>query len=413
MWAVFLVMLVFGYAVAWVDRKLRPRLPFPRDLAALAVERAWCLEALRAGGALPRSAEVHDYRVRPLGEQLSFRSDCGTVAVEYSDGGERHTLTCFAKFAPTMGSVWNRFIFNIQLNHIKEVTFNAHFIPVDAAVAAPKVYFARVEPVSGNLCLITEFLSECTEYLECDEVRRDHLELALAGMAALHARYWSDGSARMRKILPITDGTVFWFESLVAWRWSAAARRILTRSWLRMNEAQTIIHGDARVGNMLFPTPEGAGRFVFIDWQAVRKGKAAFDLAYFLVLSLSTETRRAVEREAIDRYHHLLVAQGVSGYSRADLEEDYRHASLCVLVLLSLPLLSGEASVEGEGAHVLAFGMGLWRERLRAKLGELDDAWLSDRYQVTAADGRRAVADALGVIEERMRLLTAAVPPRS
>ncbi|MBL8951407.1 MAG: phosphotransferase [Myxococcaceae bacterium] len=47
---------------------------------------------------------------------------------------------------------------------------------------------------------------------------------------------------------------------------------------------RSVLHGDARVGNMLFPTVP-RGRFVLFDWQAVRTGRAEFDVAYFLMLS--------------------------------------------------------------------------------------------------------------------------------
>jgi hypothetical protein len=412
-WAVYLLLALVGYLIAWWDRLIGFPLSFPRDIAALAKREKWCLRTLQESRALPDGAKVHRYKVTPIRQELVFRSSAGFVEIDYSHGGARRTLTCFAKFAPTMGSIWSRTIFNMQLNHLKEAFFNSYFAQVDEGVPAPKVYCAKVAVISGNLCLMTEQMTDGVEYREWEDLPPHHLQLALDGLAALHARYWRATARRMSKILPISDSTVFWFDSLVAFSWSAAARAILVQSWRRMNEAETVLHGDARVGNMIFPAAEGRGRFVLIDWQATRKGKAAFDLAYFLVLSLSTGKRVAIERDAIDHYHERLTYKGVTDYSKETLAEDYRHACLCILILLSLPMLSGEASVEGEGARVFARGMNLWRERLQAKFADFDYQWMATRYGIREADGRDAIAQILGVIARRLQRITGEALPQS
>ena len=170
-----------------------------------------------------------------------------------------------------------------------------------------------------------------------------------------------------------------------------------------MNRPQTVLHGDSRIGNMMFPSAPGRGRYVLIDWQATRRGTAAFDLAYFLILSLISHHRQAVEKASVDDYYRLLISKGVKDYTREDLEEDYRHACLCTLVLLSLPLLSGEVSVEGIAAQIFVFGMGVWRERMRIRFEDFDYKWMADRYNITEQQSREAVAEMLGVIEQRLK----------
>ena len=303
-----------------------------------------------------------------------------------------------------MGTVWNRTIFNLQMNHLKEAWFNKYFVNQDQAVAAPHVYYSAVSILTGNLCLITELMTDDIEYRECgyEQFPQEQLDLALDGLASLHAQYWGDQSPRMKHVTKIEDMTVQLFDSMVAGSWSVPARKVLVKSWCLMNQPQTVLHGDSRIGNMMFPGGPGRGRYVLIDWQAVRRGRAAFDLAYFLILSLISGHRREVEHTSIDTYYRLLLAKGVKGYSREDLEEDYRHACLCTLVLLSLPLLSGEASVEGLGAQIFAYGMGVWRERLRIRFEDFDYGWMAERYALTEQQSREAVADMLGVIERRL-----------
>jgi thiamine kinase-like enzyme len=299
-----------------------------------------------------------------------------------------------------MGTIGNRAVFNIQMNHVKEIIFNSWFVAADKEVASPQVYCARVSYLTGNFCLITEHMTDYIEHKE--NFTEEDLELVLKNLAALHARYWHDSSMRTLAILPIFTVWVDMLDAMVASSWSAAARKILVKSWILTNKSETILHGDARIGNMLFPSGEGKGRFVFIDWQAVRKGKAAYDVAYFIVLNLLEDFRRENETKAVKLYYRYLVAAGVKDYPFEKFEEDYRHACLCVLVLLSLPLLSGEASVQGQAAVNFVYGMDLWRKRLTDKFNEFDYQWLAKNYHLTEQEGREAIAEMLGVIEKRV-----------
>ena len=254
-------------------------------------------------------------------------------------------------------------------------------------------------------CLITEYLENNVEYTEgvYETLLPQHLQLAIKGMANLHARFWGAEAAKTKQVFPITNSTVYLFELFMVFSWSKAARKLLVQSWCYMNEPQTILHGDARIGNMMFPNPDTTGgRFAFIDWQAVRKGKATFDLAYFLVLSLTPEHRQQVEDTCLENYYATLVENGVSNYTFHDLKTDYRHACICILVLLSLPLLSGEASAEGQAALYFAYGMGIWRERMRIKFTDFDYAWMARQYNLTEEECRNAINEMLEVISNRL-----------
>jgi len=405
-WYINLNFALLAYIVAWFDRRFKFSLPFPRDTDDLANKKDWCVAELKKSGALPQNAVVNSYRVIPLKQETIFSSNIGIVEIVYSDGDEKN-FRCIAKFAPTAGTLWNRTVFNMQLNHIKEINFNKYFVAADKQIPAPQVYYAGVAVFTGNLCLLMELMSDDREYTE-DEVRniRDSdLNLVLDGLTTLHATYWKDTSMRMKNIYPITEGTVDFFDSLVVGKWSIPARKILVNSWNRMNQLETVIHGDARIGNMMFPATDGKGRFVFIDWQAVRRGKGMLDLAYFTVLSLTPARRQSVEQYCIATYWQLLQNKGVNDYTGEELKEDYQHACLCVLVLLSLPMLSGEASAEGAGAQIFAYGMNIWRERLQAKFAEFDYTWLASNYGITPQEGRNAVSEMLNIIDQRLKAI--------
>ena len=69
------------------------------------------------------------------------------------------------------------------------------------------------------------------------------------------------------------------------------------------------------------------GRVTVVDWQSCAIGQNAVDVAYLIGGAFQSDERRAIEGELLDSYHRELTEQGVSGYSRADLAEDYRHFS--------------------------------------------------------------------------------------
>jgi hypothetical protein len=403
-WLVLLPLAGVTWLVVWLDRLFKFPLPFPRDVEQLKGRQDWCISKLKDGGAIPPGAVVNSYKVTVLNPSLIFRSNAGIVEIHYSINGQTHAFKCFAKFAPVMGTIWNKAIFNLQLNHIKEANFNNLFVKPDSDLPAPKVYYSEVSANTGHLCLITEFMTHSKEYVETvyETLPDEHLYMAVEGMAALHARYWNEQSARMSKLLPIDDSTVHFMDSVVAFSWSNAARTILSRSWKYMNRPQTVLHGDARIGNMMFPDATGKGRFVFIDWQAVRKGMAVYDLAYFLVLSLQSEHLQRVEEESLRVYHRHLMQRGVTGYSPEQLTEDYHHACLCVLVLLALPLLSGEVSVEDDAARYFVWGMGVWKHRLQMRFETFNYSWLAEKYGLTETEAREAVAEMLQVIQNRL-----------
>jgi hypothetical protein len=78
------------------------------------------------------------------------------------------------------------------------------------------------------------------------------------------------------------------------------------------------------VDNVLFDAQDGARPAVLLDWQGVGSGRGTIDLAYFLATSLTTQDRRAHERDLVRHYHEALVGHGVSGYGADECWDDYR-----------------------------------------------------------------------------------------
>jgi aminoglycoside phosphotransferase (APT) family kinase protein len=100
----------------------------------------------------------------------------------------------------------------------------------------------------------------------------------------------------------------------------------------------TMMHGDFRLDNLLFPPLPDGEAIAVIDWQITSRGRGAFDLGYFFCTSMEADVRRKHERDLMDLYFATLVDGGVTDYSREELLRDYRIATLFSLVYTVITL---------------------------------------------------------------------------
>lgn len=386
----FILIVGIVYVACALDRWLRLPHPFPRDARALSRRRAWCIGRLTAAGALPEGAQILRFEVLPFKGGEAFRSSLARVLIDHEVAGVRGRFEVLAKFAPAGGSIANRVVFVFQRVHLNEVGFygkvaSAGDLPVAAA------YYARAAPLTGNFCLLLERVPEVVEHTEEAGCPLDAARSALTTLARFHARHWGLSSDFPPKVTPFT---IDFACSFAFGRRHRALRHLARTSWHQGNVPQTLIHGDARVGNMLFASSlrEGgaASRPVtLIDWQALRWGRAAFDLRYFLLLSLESETRAAHEEALMAHYHAALCAAGVTDYSLEELREDSRHVLVLVCSLLVIPFLGGEITLDPDNSDRALSGALVWLERLRHATRSIDSTWMSRHYGLDAEAFRK------------------------
>jgi len=194
----------------------------------------------------------------------------------------------------------------------------------------PRCLDARGSARSFSLVLDDLVTSGATTGHLGDELSIGPVEQALATLARIHGTFWgdqrlqSDGWAWCRSFVPAAEASVGW---LVAPALSALGRRRvgpwlpddvrsgLARYALRRTPMlrrldrgpRTLVHHDCHPGNLArFPD----GRVVLFDWQLVRAGPWASDVAYLLATSLSTDQRRAHERRLLQDYLDALASAG-------------------------------------------------------------------------------------------------------
>ena len=107
------------------------------------------------------------------------------------------------QIAPSMGTIWNRTIFNVQFNALREAVFN-YFVVRNESIAAPAVYVSKVGAFTGDLILITEFIRNAEEYQEGTSVPLTPLrfDAAVQGLAAVHGKFWNDDTERTKWVSP-------------------------------------------------------------------------------------------------------------------------------------------------------------------------------------------------------------------
>ena len=109
---------------------------------------------------------------------------------------------------------------------------------------------------------------------------------------------------------------------------------------------QGLVHGDYRLDNMLFGTPEADRALTVVDWQTVSWGPALTDLAYFLGCALPTPDRRE-QYEALLRAYHEALGPGAP-ITLADVREGVRRQSFFGVMMAIVSSMLVERTDRGD-----------------------------------------------------------------
>lgn len=210
----------------------------------------------------------------------------------------------------------------------------------------PRSYGSRFDPYTGRFVLVLEDLAvgECDFPDTLHPIDADRAALVVELLARLHATFWGR--------LPARSGTgpFGWLYSasedsaslLTAPLLKASARKLSERTELPIGRGRfiddhyraaaalvdrgphTVMHGDAHPGNLYFRD----GRAGLLDWQAVRRGHPGRELAYTLVTSMTTGTRRECQRDLLDVYRRALADAGGPELAASELWDRYRQGAL-------------------------------------------------------------------------------------
>jgi len=299
----------------------------------------WLTEVMRSTGHLRRTDRVREVTNEPLG--TGQMADTFRLAVSYEpDGAGPESLV--AKFAS--GDQRSHATGRVLRAYEAEVRFYGE-VAERVTARVPELILAAFDPHEAWFTLLLEDICDASpgdQIIGCDA---DEAAAALVGMAGLHAPCWAapdlESLEWLNRSTPRSDavtaelvagvlpGFLERYGNRLKAEHVALIETFITNlgRWLSSRTGpRTLVHGDYRLDNLLFPRSGGSP--VVVDFQTVVWGPAAYDLAYFLGGCLTEEVRRAHESDLVSDYHRRLSAGGVIGYPVAQLRDDYRRESL-------------------------------------------------------------------------------------
>ncbi len=212
-------------------------------------------------------------------------------------------------------------------------------------VRTPSCWYGSISDDGTQFTLLLEDLSPRRPGRQVDGCPIDQMGYAVRNLAALHACRWNDDTLRsVDFLIPLTRQRAEFLGGLA----STATGQFIARfaadldehdiatlrevaevlvEWLLARPAPfTLVHGDYRLDNLMFP-PTGSD-VVAVDWQTLTLALPARDLSYFIATSLPVDERRGAEESLVEMYYDDLLRRGVEGYSAEQCFDDYRFGQL-------------------------------------------------------------------------------------
>ena len=331
--------------------------------------------------------DVTGIEIEPIGDDTGFAGSVFRIHIESSNVGHDLPKTVIWKrhsdHPPT-----HRMLKRLEAYSSETAFFKWY---ADSTPLAPRPYYAEYDPDSGSVCIIQEDLGRMRLGDQIAGCTVDESLDVMAALADLHATFWTESSTDRLRSLHTFDRGIRLFQLLHRRSWdrvakSGAAPADLIEVALEITPhvgsikshlsqpPVTLLHGDARSDNLFFGSPSESGAVRFVDWQAARSGRSAYDIAYFLSTSLTVSARREMQDMLIRRYLDELSDRGIDCPTQTDFMADFRLALLDVVTLLGILTVSLDfGSTRGlELSNV-------WMSRLTAAiednnaLGALDD----------------------------------------
>lgn len=247
-----------------------------------------------------------------------------------------------AKLSPVEPTMRARF----ATANAREVTFYTDW---SQGLPVPKVHYGAFDGATGASVLLLDDLGVARSVPFVEGLWPRDVVSVLKALARIHAQWWNAPA------LDQLNGAAFLDEFTMAETWPdyprvvaemlpdvslppefltladfAAANTGAIMAKMKEKGPRTVLHRDPQLDNILFAED---GSALLIDWQVFGKGRAMWDIAYFLISSVPSIRRRKHERTWVEAYHADLVVRGVTDYPLEDAWQDYLRSVLAKLFL--------------------------------------------------------------------------------
>jgi hypothetical protein len=280
-----------------------------------------------------------------IGQGVGIMGDIFRVGVRYADAGNPGPASVVIKLPSPFEE--NR-AQGVALGMFEaEVRFYKEFAG-EVTVGLPVIFHADIAPGTADFVLIMEDLTDLITVPQAEGMTAGQAHAAMKVLAHVHATWWNRAQTgamdwipsmtgdRIAGLEPVLAGLVPSFidkfgdclppgGQAVYEAFAGNYMKIMER--LAGNSPWTLVHQDFRVENLLFGAG-GSDRVVVLDWQGIGRGPGAYDVAYSLGGSMTSELRRAEESSLLATYHGQLTDLGVTGYSLDALKADYAVSQL-------------------------------------------------------------------------------------
>ena len=321
--------------------------PIPESGSALTAD--WIEQALAAGGATGLPA-IRDMLVEDIGTGSGALGEILRCTMRYENDGVGAPGSVVVKLCSSdKKSVRIARLLEMYKREYSCFRQLAPHMPINL----PALLYGDLEEAGHRFVLVLEDLQGMEAMDQISGASAARARRAIRGVAELHGQFWNKldqppvsnflASVRPQRrwvtqllYLICLAPCMRRFGSLFSNRMRRLAEAYGPRVTAHMDELesgpQTLTHGDFRLENMFF----GAGKsdaFTVIDWQASGLiANGLYDVAYFMVTSVSTEVRREIERDALEEYHDIVCRTGSKDFALADCWYSYRQSVLNMLV---------------------------------------------------------------------------------
>lgn len=206
-------------------------------------------------------------------------------------------------------------------NYEREVKFYQQIAPT-VDIHVPVCHFAEWHEPDHDFVLVLEDLAPQIQGNQVTGCSVDIARTAVLELAKLHGPRWGDPTLFdvdwIQRRSDDEGGTMLgamWamlfpgFIATYAKRLSSEAIEVVTRFgtqlpvWVGGRESPlTVVHGDYRLDNLMFASPEGGTPITAVDWQTPGHGPGLADVAYFLGAGPLPVDRRNIERGLVGDY---------------------------------------------------------------------------------------------------------------
>ncbi len=310
---------------------------------------AWLTSVLYAQGALRRGRVL---RVTASQPQRGFSSLTWRLQLSYSsDASADAPRRLFFKVSQAGLVPGERDVEKVS----KEIAYYRELAPRMPNPPSVPCYAAGYDAqTEASHLLLLDFSATHSPCVDPDHPRNP--QRAVQALARLHACWWDS---------PLLEGAVIGLPTRerIEANWADGTRRTeafvamlgdrLRRPW-RETYARvlrslpnlyqrhlsgrdlTLVHGDAHLGNFMFPRTMASDEAYLIDWQFWHATIGGTDLAFMMAAKWEPDLRRRRERPLLRLYHDTLLKQGVRGYAWDRCWDDYRLSVM--LVSLFIPV---------------------------------------------------------------------------